>query len=474
MAEEKVELHKVLRPFHVWALGVGIVLVGEFMGWNFTVAKGGPIASILACWIIGILYITLVLVCTEMGSAMPKAGGPYEWTKQVVGPLAAWIVGVAIVLEYIMLEAADSLVIGAIMEDISGGSSIFFCWVLLTVAVLSFLNYRGVYLALTTNFIITFIAFVTIFIIFFATKPLTEGTLLDMSLPVRSEDGYDVTLPYGWIGILAALQYGLWYYLGIEGATMAAEECRVPARAVPLGTIAGMLTLLVAATVTWFVCTHLVDWMTLGSSAYPLYDAARATGLLPIMAALFIGTVLSCLASANGCINDASRSWFSMARVGFVNEWWAAVHPKYKTPYRAVLLTMPLAIAFGFSGLLDQVIAFSIASALVCYSIVAVTMILFRRRWPIGSINREYISPWHPLPALLLLILTFLAMTAFYFGYAINFVAALIFYIVCAMYYLLYSRKRVRRHGEIFAFDFPVPADKPYIKDRRPWKKGGE
>jgi ethanolamine permease len=38
---ERIALLTVLGPIHVWALGVGIVLVGEFMGWNFSVAKGG-------------------------------------------------------------------------------------------------------------------------------------------------------------------------------------------------------------------------------------------------------------------------------------------------------------------------------------------------------------------------------------------------------------------------------------------------
>ncbi|MHC1625489.1 MAG: APC family permease [Methermicoccaceae archaeon] len=469
MAEEadKIELKKVLRPFHVWALGVGIVLVGEFMGWNFTIAKGGPIASLLACWFIGVLYIVLVLVCSEMGSAMPKAGGPYEWTKQLVGPMAAWIVGLAVALEYIMLESADSLVIGALMEDVSGGESIFFFWVLLTVCVLSLLNYRGVFLTLTTNFIITFTAYVTIFILFFYTRPFTEGSILDMTLPVRSITGYDITLPYGYVGVLAALQYGIWYYLGIEGATMSAEECQMPGRAVPLGTVAGMTTLLVGATLTWFLATRLVDWTIMRESPYPLYDAALATGSTAIIGALAIGTLFSCLASANGCINDTSRSWFAMARDGFVNEWWAGVHPKYKTPYRGVLLTMPLAVVFGFSGLLDQVIAFSISSGLMVYFIIAIASILFRKRWPLGTIPREYVSPWFPLPSLTLLVLAYLTMISFFFGYGVNLAAALTFYLVAAAYYVFYSKKRVERHAQMFVFDFPVPADRPDIKDRR-------
>ncbi|MDP4161116.1 MAG: amino acid permease, partial [Bacillota bacterium] len=51
--QSETHLSKVLGPMHIWALGVGIVLVGEFMGWNFAVAKGGSLGAIFACWIIG-------------------------------------------------------------------------------------------------------------------------------------------------------------------------------------------------------------------------------------------------------------------------------------------------------------------------------------------------------------------------------------------------------------------------------------
>ena len=52
-ASKRLSLLRVLGPMHVWALGVGIVLVGEFMGWNFTVAKGGVFGALVACWFWG-------------------------------------------------------------------------------------------------------------------------------------------------------------------------------------------------------------------------------------------------------------------------------------------------------------------------------------------------------------------------------------------------------------------------------------
>jgi hypothetical protein len=52
--KQRISMLKVLNPFHIWALGVGIVLVGEFMGWNFSVAKGGAYGSLIACWVIAL------------------------------------------------------------------------------------------------------------------------------------------------------------------------------------------------------------------------------------------------------------------------------------------------------------------------------------------------------------------------------------------------------------------------------------
>lgn len=44
---QKVSLLRILGPAHVWALGVGIVLVGEYTGWNFAADKGGTLAALI-------------------------------------------------------------------------------------------------------------------------------------------------------------------------------------------------------------------------------------------------------------------------------------------------------------------------------------------------------------------------------------------------------------------------------------------
>ena len=63
---EKINLLRVLGPIHVWGLGVGIVLVGEFSGWNFAVGKGGALAVLIACWVAGLLYTCVAMIDSEV------------------------------------------------------------------------------------------------------------------------------------------------------------------------------------------------------------------------------------------------------------------------------------------------------------------------------------------------------------------------------------------------------------------------
>lgn len=248
--EKDKHLLKVLGPVHVWALGVGIVLVGQFMGWNYTIEKGGSLGSIIACWAIAILYISLIVINTEMGSVIPEAGGQYAMAKYLLGPLAAFNVGLMLVFEYVMLEAADALVVGQILQTISPDIQPL-PYIILSLLALTYLNYRGVQATLNFNIVLTGIAFLTILVLLFSTKFYSADSMINLKEMTNG-------LPYGWIGILGAFQFGCWFYLGIEGTALAAEECRSTGRSLPVGAVAGMMTLIVGATITWFVCSGMV------------------------------------------------------------------------------------------------------------------------------------------------------------------------------------------------------------------------
>jgi len=220
---QRISMLKVLNPFHIWALGVGIVLVGEFMGWNFSVAKGGAYGSLIACWVIGLLYTCVAMIDSEVTSTVAAAGGQYTQAKHIIGPLMAFNVGLYLVMAYTMLSAADALVVGDLMK--AGAEALGHVgldtkpFVVLTIAFLAWLNYRGVFATLTLNFVITLVAFSAILVLFLAVDPMNQGAVLQHKALLTN-------LPYGWIGVVASLQFGMWYYLGIEGTCQAAEEAQ--------------------------------------------------------------------------------------------------------------------------------------------------------------------------------------------------------------------------------------------------------
>ena len=451
--KKPIALLKVLNPFHVWGLGVGIVLVGEFMGWNFTVDKGGAYASLIACWVIGLLYTCVAMIDSEVSSTVVAAGGQYTQAKHIVGPLMAFNVGLYLVMAYTMLCAADALVVGDLLR--SGAKVMGFAhldprpFVVLVVVFLSWLNYRGVFVTLTLNLVMTLVAFVSLLVLFVAVEPWQQGVVLQ-------HQGLLTDLPYGWIGVIASLQFGIWYYWGIEGTCQAAEEVRSAGRAIPLGTMGGIMTLLVAATITWFVATGLLPWQYLGQTYTPMYDAATLLGSAKLQLLMFVATAFAAIASANGCINDASRAWFSMGRDRYLPEFFGAIHPKYRTPYRSILFLVPIAVSFAFTGLLDQVITFSILSGLLSYTFMTFNIIKFRRMWPLGSIHRGYEHPFHPLPALTLLALCCLTYFATFLGYGATLLSVMSFYILASLWFVLRRYPYVRR-AEQFSMPWPRP-----------------
>src|SRR5262245_34901250 len=390
-----INLLKVLGPVHVWALGVGIVLVGEFMGWNYAVGKGGALGCLIAMWVIGLLYTCVAMIDSEITSTVAAAGGQYAQAKHTIGPLMAFNVGLYLVFAYTMLEAGDVQVVGFLVQigagDLLGSAPANWePWVVLSLAILALLNYRGVFMTLTVNFWIAFIAFLSIIVLFIGVEPWNPGAIL------KHKDLL-TDLPYGWLGVFAALHFGIWFYLGIEGTCQAAEEVRSPGRALPLGTITGIITLLIAAGLTWYVAVGLLPWEYVGwdLELAPLYDVAKISGSKFLHIVLSVGTVFSAIAAANGCINDAARAWFSMGRDRYLPAYFAAVHPKYRTPSRSVIFMIPIGIVFAIWVPLPLVITFSILSGLLNYTFMPINIGKFRKKGHLVWLKGGVIHPFN-------------------------------------------------------------------------------
>src|SRR5688572_5279068 len=69
-------LKKPLGVSHIWALGVGAVITGEYFGWNLGLRGNGPVAMIVASFSVCLLCLTWVRALSERSVALPYASGP--------------------------------------------------------------------------------------------------------------------------------------------------------------------------------------------------------------------------------------------------------------------------------------------------------------------------------------------------------------------------------------------------------------
>jgi ethanolamine permease len=84
-------LQKTLTPLGLWAIAVGLVISGEYFGWNLGWAQAGPVGMLVATLVVTVLYITFILSFTELTTAIPQAGGPFDYAHQALGPLGGLV-----------------------------------------------------------------------------------------------------------------------------------------------------------------------------------------------------------------------------------------------------------------------------------------------------------------------------------------------------------------------------------------------
>ena len=63
--------------------------------------------------------------------------------------------------------------------------------------------------------------------------------------------------------------------------------------------------------------------------------------------------------------------------------------------------------------------------------------------YPIGYINREYTAPWHPLPAIIVGVLTVATLIGMYFGYWINMLSGFVFYLIASIWFVAHRYNKV-------------------------------
>jgi ethanolamine permease len=397
---QKHALKKPLRTLDIWALGVGAVITGAYFGWNLGLKDNGPIAMLVASLIVCLLYLCWVLALAELSVAMPFAGGPLAYGRRTHGPTLGFLMGWSMLLECQFATIATALSTGsyvAYLLNPGAPSPVARVGIgLLTVLIFFFLQAWGVKEQSRAMMLMTYGAMLglVIFWIAAATNFSWQRIWTQPLLPTGK----------GWMAVLEAVPYALWWLVIIETVALAAEEAHEPHHTLPRGLVWAQLTLIALVVLTWLFACGAIDSQELAVTTvndaegqpqqedvdYPLL---KAIGMIPAGRSkmLFFGfgivAIFGLIASFHGMVYGTSRQGFALARAGYLPGVLGQVHATRRTPVPALLacslITAGCVVAgVWFPDIGSIAVLVSTLTALIWYVLAIGCLFVLRRREP--------------------------------------------------------------------------------------------
>lgn len=387
---EKRSLKKgAVNWFLLMSLGVAYVISGDFSGWNYGIAYGGWFGMVIAFVVMGAMYLFMVLGLAEMSSAMPTAGAGYGFARRAMGKLGGALTGYAIMMEYTIACAAIALFVSGYVHSLG----LFADVPTIAIVAVFFAVFVGIHLigvgeALKVIFVITAVALVALVAFVFGMAPHFDVANL---FNIAPQAGDSALLPFGLSGVLAALPFGIWLFLAVEGVPLAAEESADPKRDMPKGIIGAIAVLVVTGTLVVVFSAGGAGADLAGTSDAPLVDCLAAVGATGLATLVNYLGLAGLVASFFSIIYSGSRQIFALSRAGYLPKS-LSVTGKRKTPYMALLL-MGLA-GFAMAAIVaDGSILLNVAvfAACVSYAMMNLSHIILHIKEP--DMERGFVAP---------------------------------------------------------------------------------
>ncbi|MEM7138112.1 MAG: ethanolamine permease [Myxococcota bacterium] len=445
-------LRRYAGVWSLWALGVGAVISGDFFGWNFGLASGGFGGLLIATVIITVMYAGLCFSIAEMSAALPHTGGAYSFARSAMGPWGAYITGLAENMEYVLTPAVIVVGIGGYLGAIfDTPESVEPLWWLASYGIFVGLNVVGVETTFRFTVLITALALAILVVFWVSAIPHFD---LAWALDIEPDRGASRWLPKGPKGIFAALPFAIWFFLAIEQLPLAAEEAEAPARDLPRGLVFGLITLVIAAFLTLFLNAGIAPGAAaLGESQEPLFAGFKTTfgeGLGAELLALVAVTGL--VASFHSIIFAYGRQIFSLSRAGYFPRWLSRTHPTRKTPHAALLTGAVIGYGVAYaihllgpdSPVGAVLLNMAVFGAVIAYALQMLSFVLLRIRLP--DIERPYRSPLGLPGAVAALVIALVTLVALFVTdpvYRKVVIAAAIWYGLGLLWFALYARRRL-------------------------------
>ena len=356
-----------------WGLAAGIVNVTIGGGiFRLPAAAAGALgAAAPIAYVVCAGAMALIVMCfAEAGSRVSLTGGLYAYVEVAFGPFVGFITGATLWAGITVATAAVSsffadALVAAIPALGAGAGRV--TAIIVILAALGGLNVLGVRGASRFNVVMTVAKLLPlVLLIVVGATGIRRANLAWSGAPA--------------IGDVARASIVLIFaFLGIETALAPSGEVRDTARTVPRAVFIAMLIVTLVYLAIQFVAQGLLG-AALPGQKNPLADAAAVvlgpTGRMIIL----IGTIISMFGYVSGMTLAGPRMLYALARDGFVPAPIAWIHPRFKTPYVAIVIQTMLVVVLTVSGSFEKLVLIANGSVLIVYAACCAAVIELRRR----------------------------------------------------------------------------------------------
>jgi basic amino acid/polyamine antiporter, APA family len=245
--------------------------------------------------------------------------------------------------------------------------------------------------------------------------------------------------PMGFGGIGAGAAYIFFAYIGFDAVSTTAQEAKNPQRDLPIGIITSLLVCTVLYIAVAGVLTGMVHWQDINIEA-PIARAFMDRGLSTASHIITLGALAGLTSVMLVMLLGQTRVLYAMANDGLLpKKFFAAIHPKFRTPYKNTMLVGLLAAIVGSVTPIDDIGKMVNIGTLLAFVIVCIAVMVLRRTNP-GQ-PRPFRTPWVPVVPILGII--FNGYMMYKLGW-VNWARLIIWLVIGLVIYFVYSRHHSR------------------------------
>lgn len=379
------QFEKTLGAKDLLALGIGAVIGTGIFILPGTVAalKAGP--SITLSFVIAALVCALAGMCyAEFAASIPVAGSAYSYGTIIYGELLGWLLGWALILEYVLAVAAVSTgwsaYFGSLVKGLGGHlpaaiagpfdpqhGTYINLFAVIIVLLIGFLLNRGFKSSIRINNLMVFVK-IAIILIF-----------IGVGVFYVKPSNWQPYFPFGIHGTLAGASTVFFAYLGFDTVSASAAEVKNPAKNMPIGIIGTLIVATIFYVAVAVVLTGMVPYSQL-NVANPVSFALQLVHQNWIAGLLSVGALAGMTTMMISMIYGSSRLVYATGRDGLLPRLLGQLEGPHRSPKNAlVVVTIFIALLGGFVPL-DQLTNLVNMGTLFAFGLISLGVIPLRRR----------------------------------------------------------------------------------------------